>query len=68
MVSLSNYDQFRLVGLWCLMSLSTIFQLFRGGQFYWWRKLEKNNADLHDDINEILLKVMLNTNNLTQYS
>ena len=27
-----------------------------------------NNADLHDDINEILLKVMLNTNNLTQYN
>ena len=53
-------NQIQNTGLWYFMPLSIIFQLYRGGQFYWWRKLDypENTTD-RPQVNDKPYAIML---------
>ena len=46
-------------GVWCLMPLSSIYQLYHAGQFYCWRKAENPEKTINlpqlTDIHHIML-------------
>jgi hypothetical protein len=53
-------EHYELIGVWCLTPLSTIFQLFRGSQFYCWRKPDHPEKSTHlPQVTDNLYHIML---------